>query len=155
MLLGLLAFLAILVSASGAPASGAGAPHRPQAALTAQVIAVSDSANLRVLRENGNMLIEEGPARGTLSGTVRSTLALRLSTVRLGFTIYVHGGSITGHGTARLNVGKGEYSSFAGTLAVSRGTGRYAHASGTGRLSGVINRNNNATTVQVEGALHV
>ncbi len=149
------AFLTILVSASGTPAFGASAPQRPQAAWSARVIVVNDSANLQVLRENGNTLIEEGPARGTLPGTVRSTLTLSLSTVRSGFTIYMRGGSIAGHATARLNVGKGEYSSFAGTLTVSRGTGHYVHASGTGRLSGIINRNSSNATVQVAGALHV
>jgi hypothetical protein len=135
-------------------ALGSEARRTPRAA-TSGTLSVNDQAHLHVVRENGSAFVEEGPATGSLPGTVRTTLTIGLSTVRSGFTIYLHNGSITGHGTATLNAGRGEYSSFGGTLTVSHGSGHYAHASGTGRLYGTIRRTDDNATVQVVGQLHL
>ncbi len=134
----LLLITVAVASMHGTPAHGAPAPHRTPGAFTASTLSVNDQAHLHVLRENGSMFTEEGPATGTLPGAVRATLTVGISTVRSGFTIYLHGGSIIGQGTAKLNAGSGEYSSFGGTLTVHGGSGHYAHASGTGRLYGTL-----------------
>ena len=42
---------------------------------------------------------------------------------------------------------------FNGTAAIAGGTGRYAHASGSGTFSGVVNRNTWATTLDATGSL--
>ena len=103
----------------------------------------------------GNTLIEEGKATGTLPGTVRASLTIGTSIVHVGFTIYLHGGTITGHGVASFNPGKGEYASFGGSVSVSHGSGRYAHAKGSGKMYGSINRTTDNANVQVIGQLHV
>lgn len=123
----------------------------------AKVISVSDSGRLHLANPNsaGNTLIEEGKAIGTLPGSVRASLAIGTSTVRVGFTIYLHGGTITGHGTASFNPGKGEYASFGGSVTVSHGSGHYAHATGSGRMYGSINRTTDNANVQVIGQLHL
>ena len=86
---------------------------------------------------------------------MRAALQLSATTARVGFTIYLRGGTITGHATAKLNPGRGEYASFAGALAVGHGSSHYAHAHGSGRLSGTLNRNTDDTVVQVVGQLHI
>jgi hypothetical protein len=123
-------------------------------ARAAGVISVNDTGRLRFTGESNGELIEEGPASGTLPGSVRARLTLGTD-VTLGFTIYLHGGSITGSGAAKLNPGKGVYASFNGTLNVSHGSGHYAHASGRGGLYGTIDRENDNATVQVVGRLHI
>jgi hypothetical protein len=151
--LGLIA-LASPLAAAGATLAALSAPPRGYAA---KVIAVSDSGHLHLANPNsaGNTLIEEGKAIGTLPGSVRASLTIGTSTVRVGFTIYLHGGTITGHGTASFNPGKGEYASFGGSVSVSHGSGHYAHATGSGRMYGSINRTTDNANVQVIGQLHL
>jgi hypothetical protein len=118
---------------------------------------VNDTGRLRLANPNSasSTLIEEGKTTGTLPGGVRASLTIGSTTVQVGFTLYLHGGSITGHGTASFNPGKGEYASFGGSIAVSHGSGHYAHAKGTGKVYGSINRTTDNATVQVVGQLHV
>jgi hypothetical protein len=129
---------------------------QPPRGRAAHTIAVNDTGRLHVANPNSasETLIEEGRATGSLPGSVRASLTIGTSTVRVGFTIYLHGGTITGHGITSFNAGKGEYASFGGSISVSHGGGRYAHASGTGRVYGSINRNTDNATVQVIGQLH-
>jgi hypothetical protein len=147
----LAAIVCLGLSAASAAEAPAGARDTARAA---RVLSVNDTGHLRSGGENGSTLIEEGRVTGTLPGSVRASLTLGATTVRVGFTIYLHGGTITGHAVAALNPGKGEYASFGGTLAVSHGGGRYAHAAGSGRVSGTLNRYSYAATVQVIGQLH-
>jgi hypothetical protein len=86
---------------------------------------------------------------------VRARLTVGTNVVTAGFTIYLHGGTISGHSSAKLNAGRGEYASFGGSLTVSHGSGHYARASGSGGLFGTINRNTDNATVQVVGNLHL
>ena len=137
------------------PATAAlGASPRARVAKTIQV---SDTGRLRLANPNGagSTLVEEGKATGTLPGSVRASLTIGTSTVQVTFTLYLHGGTITGHGTAKFNAGQNEYASFGGSVAVNHGGGHYAHASGTGKVYGSINRNTDNATVQVVGQLHV
>lgn len=150
----LAAALLTLVSLALSAAVALSAPARGQAA---RVISVSDTGHLHLANASsaGETLIEEGKATGTLPGSVRANLTIGASIVRVSFTLYLHGGTITGHGTANFNAGKGEYASFGGSISVNHGGGRYAHARGTGRVYGSINRNTDDATVQVIGQLHV
>jgi hypothetical protein len=130
-------------------------PDRRGPALIARVILVRDEGKLHLANPNsaGETLIEEGRATGTLPGSVRASLKVSASTVRVAVTIHLHGGTITGHGVASFNPGKGEYASFGGSLSVNHGGGYYARASGGGRVYGSINRNTDNATVQVVGQL--
>jgi hypothetical protein len=153
---------AMMAVIAGLASSSAGASRVPVGTHTrthglaraAHALSVNDTGHLRSGGESGSTIIEEGRVTGTLHGSVRASLALGTTTVRVGFTIYLHGGTITGHAVAALNPGKGEYASFGGTLTVSHGGGRYAHAAGTGRVSGTLNRYTYAAVVQVVGQLH-
>jgi hypothetical protein len=121
-------------------------------ARTARTLNVTDEAHLHLTGTSGEVLEEEGPATGALPGTVkvRFTVGANISG---SFTIYPRGGgSISGQGSARLH-STGRYASFGGSMAVSHGTGHYAHAHGHGGFYGTVNRNTNALVVQTTGQL--
>jgi hypothetical protein len=121
-------------------------------ARAARTLNVTDEAHLHLVRTSGEVLEEEGPATGALPGKVKVRFDVGTS-ITGSFVFYPSGGgSITGHGSARLH-STGTYSSFGGTLAVSHGTGRYAHAHGSGGLYGAVNRRTNALVVQTTGKL--
>jgi hypothetical protein len=131
------------------------APTAPIAARAARTLTVNDTGHLILLHASGEILSEVGPVSGTLPGAANVRLDVGSEHVTASFTIRVRGGgSITGTGHATLH-SSGRYTSFGGTLSVTRGTGRYAHAHGAGKLYGVIERKSEDLTVQTrEGTLH-
>jgi hypothetical protein len=144
----LAAFCAHVALAAPAPT-----PAVPPAARAARTLGVNDTGYLHLLNASGSILSEEGPVSGTLPGTTRVRLDVG-ATVTASFTIKPRGGgSIIGRGSAILH-SSSRYSSFGGSLSVSHGTGRYAHAHGVGKLYGVIDRRTDNLTVQTIGTLH-
>jgi hypothetical protein len=120
-------------------------------ARAAHVLAATDAANLHYVSASGSLLLDEGKASGTLPGSMRVHLNLG-TTFTSTFTIFASGGSISGRGSAKPH-GFGKYESFAGTLIVTGGTGRYARAHGRGRFYGTFNRSNYALVVKTTGSL--
>jgi hypothetical protein len=114
-------------------------------------VTINDTGHLHLLKAFGSVLQEEGPASGSLPGQAKVRLLVG-STVTASFSIRARGGTIYGRGSAALH-STGRYASFGGSLSVTRGTGRYAHAHGSGRLYGVIDRRTDALTVQTTGRL--
>lgn len=130
----------------------AGQASAEPVASAARMLNVTDEAHLRLTGTAGSLLLEEGAARGALAGTVKVRFTVGAS-VSGSFTIYPRGGgSITGQGSARLR-STGNYASFGGSMSVSHGTGRYAHAHGTGGFYGTVNRHSDALVVQTTGRL--
>jgi hypothetical protein len=127
-------------------------------AAAARALNVTDTAELHKTGESGASIIDQGKAKGTLPGNVRVAFNVGV-TVTAAFSITTHNGSISGHGSGTLNEAKHKpghinvYASFGGTMKVTHGTGRYAHAHGTGGFYGVINRQNYSVTLQTTGAL--
>jgi hypothetical protein len=117
----------------------------------AAVLRAHDEAKLRYVGALGEEVYETGSARGTLPGGMRAHMVFA-ALFSGSFQIYTRGGRIDGHGSARPH-GEGTYQSFAGTLIVTGGTGRYRHAHGTARLYGVFDRDNYALTIQTAGTL--
>lgn len=117
----------------------------------AQTLTVNDTAHLRLLKAYGSVLIEEGHAGGTLMGRANVRMVVG-SSVSATFSIRAAGGAIYGRGRATLH-SSGRYASFGGSLSVTGGSGRYAHARGAGKLYGVIDRRTDALTVQTIGKL--
>jgi hypothetical protein len=143
-----------IASAGAALAFAAAGAHAAIAArAAARALSVDDTGHLHLLHASGSILMEEGPVSGTLPGTTRVRLDVGAG-VTASFTIDSRaGGSISGNGSASLH-NSSRYSSFGGSLSVSHGTGRYAHAHGVGRLYGVIDRRTDEVTVQAIGTLH-
>jgi hypothetical protein len=117
----------------------------------ARTASVNDTSHMHLLKAFGSVLLEEGAATGTLPGQAKVRLIVG-STVTASFSIRTRMGTIYGSGRAALH-SSGRYASFGGSLSVSRGSGRYAHASGGGRLYGVIDRRTSGLTVQAIGTL--
>lgn len=137
-----------LLAASTAHAGTA--PRRR--AHAAQALRATDTAHLRYVSASGSLLYETGRASGRLPGSMH--VRMRVSSTFTGsFTIYTSNGSISGHGSARPH-GSGVYESFAGTLLVTGGSGRYRHAHGRAGLYGTFNRNTYALVVQTTGTLY-
>jgi hypothetical protein len=145
--------------AISSPGSTAGAStytpnhtHRPLAH-AARTISATDTANLSWVKSKskGSHLYEEGEAHGTLPGKVIANANLG-PPFTANVTIYTSAWSIRGHGTATPHA-SGLYESFAGTLTVTGGTGRYAHAHGHAGLYGVFNRRTYDLKVQTTGSL--
>lgn len=111
----------------------------------------SDRAKLHYVNAIGEKVYETGGASGTLPGNMRVHMVFA-STFSGSFTIRTHEGSISGRGRAKPH-GEGIYESFAGTLIVTGGSGRYRHAHGTARLYGTFNRNDYALTIKTAGTL--
>jgi hypothetical protein len=145
------ALAAVLALAAPAQVAKAHATPTAAAAKAQRTIAVTDEAHLHLTATEGELLEEEGSAKGTIPGKLHVRLTVGATTTA-SFTIYASGGTITGHGTMRLHSAT-HYSSFSGSISVSRGTGRYAHARGAGDLYGVIDRKTDALTVQTTGKL--
>lgn len=145
----MLAILAwgLLTNASAYAATSA---SRSAAHIT-RALNATDTAHLRYIKHTGALLFEEGTAHGTLPGNMRAYCNVG-GNFTASFTIYLSGGTIKGHGTATPH-GQGIYESFAGTLTVTGGSGRYTHARGHAGLYGTFNRRTYAMVVQTTGSL--
>ncbi len=148
----------LLAGALALAAQTAGANVRPvahgvgaRARAASHALSATDTAHLRYIRASGSELFEEGSASGSLPGKMDVQAEVG-PTLKASFTVFVHGGTIKGRGTAKAH-GSGRYESFAGTLTVTGGTGRYAHAHGHAGLYGVFDRRTYAMTVQTTGRL--
>jgi hypothetical protein len=132
----------MLPASVSAAARGANGPAARYAAgpeaRAARTLKATDTAHLHKVSVSGSLLIEEGKATGTLPGKMRASVNVS-ATISGTFTFYLHGGTIRGHGEATPH-GEGTYESFAGTVTVKGGTGRYAHAHGQTKLYGTIDR---------------
>jgi hypothetical protein len=126
----------------------------PATANAARTISVRDEGSLGFKSSSGSQIIDEGRAKGTLPGWVKVRLTYNGNpTVYAQFTIYTKGGSINGHATGRVSNPNSMNPSFRGLLTITGGSGRYAHAGGSGELFGVFYRRSFALTVQAIGKL--
>lgn len=119
---------------------------------SASTFTLNESGNLHLTSKHGFTLNEQGTATGTVRGPIYVHLKIDSSShVSAELSIYPHGGSITGYGSAAYHRGRTD-ATFSGTLSVARGTGSYSHARGKGlSFSGTIQRSNDAITVHVAG----
>lgn len=135
-----------------APAASGLASTRAHLAGT---LSARDEGRLHLVKASGSLLIDEGPVTGTIPGKVRVDFIYTGNpSVSARITIYGHAGTILAHGSARLSSPTSPSPSFKGALAITGGTGRYAHAHGSGELFGVFYRRSYAITVQTKGVLH-
>ena len=115
----------------------------------AHVVNGSDEAHLHYVRSSGATLFEEGHASGSLPGTIRAWLTVG-SSFSGTVILYTRDGELKGHGSATPH-GSGRYQTFGGTLVITGGTGRYAHAHGRGGLYGEFDRRTYRLTIQTRG----
>jgi len=124
--------------------------------VAAREVNLQETGYLHAVGEPGDTILEEGHATGTYSCSI--TVHLTIGSGGKGtaaFTVKPHGGSVSGTGTARF-AQQGANGYFGGTIAISHGTGSYAHAAGQNiGISGVVNRETFALTVHVHGKISV
>jgi hypothetical protein len=139
---------ACLLSAGALPA------FATQAAHTARTISLSESGRLHLTSHRSFTLNEQGTTSGTISGTIYIHLhVVSTNHVTAELSIYPNGGSLTGQASAAYHP-SGAVATFNGTMSISRGTGRYAGAHGSGlSFSGTVQRSNDAVTVHLSGRM--
>jgi hypothetical protein len=137
------------IAAAGAlGADGATAPS----ARVASTFSLNESSRLHLTSKHGFTLNEQGVVSGSISGTIYVHLTI-VSTNRVTaeVSIYPSGSSISGDASASYRKGS-TFGSFSGAMSISRGSGRYASAHGSGlSFTGTIQRSNDAITVHVSG----
>lgn len=140
-----------------AAAGAVGAANAAGASATAaSSIALNEKAQLHRTSTTGHGLTLN--EQGSASGRIRGAIYIHLNVGAIGrvsaeVNIYPSGGSLSGYASARYRVVGGQ-AVFSGTMSITRGSGRYAHAHASGlRFDGTIERVNDATTVEVTGEL--
>jgi hypothetical protein len=139
--------------APGALGPGLSAAAIPPA-IASGTTSLNETGRLHLTSKRGFTLNEQGPAAGTVTGTIYVRLRI-VSTSRVSAEVSIapHGGSISGIATASYRRGSST-ASFSGSLSIASGTGRYAHAHGSGlSFSGTIQRSNDAINVHVAGTV--
>ncbi len=145
--------LAAAFASTLGPATGAlGRADLPASA--ASTIALRESGRLHLLSKHGFTLYEQGPAAGTVSGTIYVRLQIvSTSHVTAEVSISPRGGTISGTASASYHRGHSS-ASFAGFLSITRGTGNYSHAHGSHlSFTGTIQRSNDAIDTSVVGTV--
>jgi hypothetical protein len=146
---GSVAALAFVAAALTGPTSSPAATGR-----TAGALSLSDTGHLHLTSHHSFTLNEAGLASGTLSGTIYIHLnVVSTNRVTAEVNLYPSGGSVTGYASASYRP-SGGVATFSGTMSVTRGSGRYDHAHGSGlSFTGTIERENDAVTVHVSGGM--
>ncbi len=147
-------FMAVLVLALPAVAFLGVAVSEAAVAHPARALTLNDTGRLKLTSHQGFTLNEKGVASGTISGTIYIHVnVVSTNCVTAEVNIYPSGGSLTGSASASYRP-SGAVATFSGTMSISRGTGRYSRARGSGlSFTGAVQRSNDAVTVHVNGQL--
>jgi hypothetical protein len=127
----------------------------PSGALAYSSVTLNESAQLRPARSgNQSVLNEQGMGSGTFSHTaIHLSLTIPSSgDVTYEFSASLPSGSVDGRGRAHFYE-QGSTAYFDGTLSITSGKGRYAHASANLSLTGAMNRRSYALALHVSGTL--
>jgi hypothetical protein len=139
-----------LLAGASSGAADRQAPRDP-VAHTAKTVYLREYGSLRLTKEGSETLSERGGATGTFRGVVVARLQLHAKAVDATFTIYPKGGSVTGEAHAAFVI-RGSTGYYGGRLKITKATGAYRHAKGTGLgVSGTINRQTFALVVKANG----
>ncbi len=145
---------AAVIAVAGLAVGATSASSASTTARAARTLTLNESGRLQRTGSHGLRLDERGTASGTIHGSIYIHLNVSSQhSVSAEVSIYPSHGSLTGIGHASYHV-VGGYASFVGTLAVTRGTGTYAHVHASSlRFTGTIQRSNDAVTVKLSGAM--
>jgi hypothetical protein len=128
----------------------------PAAVAASSVTSIQETAHLHVVNHNGIQTINEtGEGSGTFHCPLSVHLAVAYTQASISFTITCPSeGTLTGKGVASYYL-SGSTATFSGNVALTRGTGRYAHVSASSlKVNGSLQRASYALTFSVSGQLH-
>lgn len=118
------------------------------------VTQVRDEGHMHYVSAEATLIVDEGAMTGTIPGRARVYFTYNGSpNVSARFAIHAAGGTIDGRANCRLHNPNSPTPSFRGALAIVGGSGRYAHAGGSGELFGVFHRHGYGLVVQAIGRL--
>jgi len=131
----------------------AGAGAASPGAHAARTLHLNESVRLHLVHKSGPIISERGSATGTLPGAVSARFNTSNAAKVTGtVTFHPRGGTLTvtvvGYPQSLATVAR-----VKGSLAVRRGTGRYAHAFGGGSFTGTVNRRTWAISVHARANL--
>jgi hypothetical protein len=126
-------------------------------ASAAGTTSVNETLQASLISHKGSTsLYERGHSYGTLSGPITVQISIAGDTeATISFTCNTSTGTISGRGITSY-ASAGPAARFNGSLRITHGTGRYAHASTTGlRIQGTLKRHSYALSARVTGTLNV
>lgn len=114
---------------------------------------LNEAANLHLVTHQGTQILhEEGQVTGTLRGRLTVVIDIGYTEATVTFTAHASGGTFTGRGVESYYV-SGKNGHFNGRMAVTGGTGAYAHASASLQTTGLIKRAHYEVLMTVNGQL--
>jgi hypothetical protein len=142
---------AAVVGTTAAGPAGAAGPR----ARSSRSFFLSDSASLHKNNQKGVELKESGGAKGNLPGSIYIQLRLASQrSVTAKIQVYPSGGAIDASAAATYRVVTSSSASFAGTLNITGGSGRYSKARGSHlSFTGTVHRPSDAVSVHVSGKM--
>jgi hypothetical protein len=133
--------------------AGAGAGSASPEAHAARTLHLRESVSLHLVHKSGPILIERGHASGTLPGAVSARFNTSNAAKITGtVTFHPRGGTLTVT-IVGFPQSLGTVARVSGSMAVRRGSGRYAHAYGGGSFNGTVNRRSWAISVHARANL--
>ncbi len=132
-------------------ASGAG--HH---AVAARVLSITEKAQMHLASAPGVTIKEKGTEKGTFNEYVVATFtSYSVSRGYMTLTAYGSGGEVTIQGESTTRV-SGATAYAEGTVRITRGTGKYAHASSNSlHFHAVINRRNFSILGELQGRMSI
>jgi len=124
-------------------------------AIAAREFTFNETAHLHLVSHYRGLLREEGSATGTYNCPIAISLHTSYTTATIWFSMCRSGGYFSGSGSASFYA-TGSLVHFKGSVSITHGTGRYAHASAAGLgIRGTFQRRNYALSVRVSGRMRV
>jgi hypothetical protein len=125
-------------------------------AVGARTIHLKETADLHLVAHQGTKILhEEGQVSGTLRGLLIAVIDIGYTQATVTFTVQSSSGTLLGHGVESYYV-SGKNGHFSGRMAVTGGTGKYAHSVGSSlQTTGLIKRAHYEVLMTVSGLLNV
>jgi hypothetical protein len=117
---------------------------------------VHNTTYLHLVGPPGVEIFEEGKCVGTYPGTGKSHLEFSGGHLSGSWSLATHGGIVRGRTQGKVTGPSARpLVRFAGTVRITGGTGKFANASGTLRLTGTLRRSNYAIVEETSGRVHL
>ena len=126
-----------------------------QSAHAARTLSVHESIQAHLVSHRGTTVLnEQGRGSGTFSCPMVIALKITYTQATVTFTCSTSKGAISGRGVTAYYAA-GHTAHFSGAVAVTSGSGSYAHASGSVHIAGTLTRGSYSLSATVTGKFRV